>query len=332
MLPKGFLGPVSSETGRSPECATRSEGLRKRVSGRSLRRQPHVGAGSLEREANGGRRLGRPVVGRLGQTGRLDLARPGAAAVACPGIALRARVPPRVVRARRLQAASAERIAGGALARGGLRVPFGRWITACGAPGGAPRSHDGPCWVRAVGRRSDTAPQARAWFTNPGWEKFPIPSGENFTAGEEGRTPLAPGLEGDLQDSPQADARPLEPDRGALYSGTRWPGWTPRIYGSFPLSGERGEKPQASKGPGVCDARSASDDALPVRARARRPPRPSIHPGRGEFAFPSGGNFTGGRGEPAPDLLGSRHSENFLAAAVPRPTAAPSSRPPKGAR
>ena len=196
MLPKGFLGPVSSETGRSPECATRSEGLRKRVSGRSLRRQPHVGAGSLEREANGGRRLGRPVVGRLGQTGRLDLARPGAAAVACPGIALRARVPPRVVRARRLQAASAERIAGGALARGGLRVPFGRWITACGAPGGAPRSHDGPCWVRAVGRRSDTAPQARAWFTNPGWEKFPIPSGENFTAGEEGRTPLAPGLEG----------------------------------------------------------------------------------------------------------------------------------------
>ena len=98
--------------------------------------RPHVGAGSLWREANGGRRLGRPVEGQLGQTGRLDLARPGSAAGGCPGIALRARVPPRLVRARRLQAASAERVAGGALARGGLRVPFGQWITACGAPRG----------------------------------------------------------------------------------------------------------------------------------------------------------------------------------------------------
>ena len=48
MLPKGFLGPVASCSVRSPEHATRSEGLRKRVSGARPRRRRTVSAGSPE--------------------------------------------------------------------------------------------------------------------------------------------------------------------------------------------------------------------------------------------------------------------------------------------
>ena len=139
MLPKGFLGPVASCSVRSPEHATRSEGLRKRVSGARLRRRPTSAQGP-RREADGGRSLGRSVAGRLGQTGRLGLARPGVGEQRSPEKGtpslseLGSSTPGR---ARRLQAASAERIAGGALARGGLRVPVGLCVCCDSAHGGS---------------------------------------------------------------------------------------------------------------------------------------------------------------------------------------------------
>ena len=51
--------------------------------------------------------------------------------------------------------------------------------------------------------------QALAWFINPGWEKFAICPGENFTGGEGERSPGAPGQRGDLQTSAQADVAPI---------------------------------------------------------------------------------------------------------------------------
>ena len=81
VLPKRTgLGPVSSESGRSPECATRWKGSRKRVSGRAFGGGRFVGAESREGRPTAAAAWGGPWEDHCGQTGRLGLARPGSAA------------------------------------------------------------------------------------------------------------------------------------------------------------------------------------------------------------------------------------------------------------
>ena len=154
MLPKGFLGPVSSETGRSPECATRSEGSRKRVSGRSLRRQA---ARRRRVPVEGGQRRSPPGAARGRTAGTDGASRSRSAGVgrggvpgdrspgtcsSAPGSGPQAASSVRRACCRRgpckRRATSSVRSVDN-----GVRSSTGEE---------APRSHDGPCWVRAVGR------------------------------------------------------------------------------------------------------------------------------------------------------------------------------------
>ena len=135
--------------------------------------------------------------------------------------------------------------------------------------------HDGPLSLRSVGLTFRHCAQARAWFIYPGWEKFAIACGGNYTGGEQVRSPRAPGLGGDLQGPGEADARPIEPDRRALSWVRDGPDDPWKIPVLSPLGGEGGPA-QGLQSTGVHVARSPSAGEHPSRTSPAGS-RPPVH-------------------------------------------------------
>ena len=245
-LPRvGLLGHVSQLVGRvaggwpEPRHWQRS---RKRASGAAFavpqRRAARDPASWDGRPASAP--LGRSVVGQLGGTGRLGLARPGTATEVREGApeSLRAEGPPQPARAR--SAVSSVRLihlgAGGALTRGGLRVPLDQWVV------GVPPSVRVGCPGRATDRvRSDPeAPRLAALagtrrFSYPGWEKLENRSGGFFKGGGGRGARGGPGLLDHLQSSRGAAPPPACPTEERPRSHTPDGTGARRILDLFPL-------------------------------------------------------------------------------------------------
>ena len=227
----------------------------------SLRSAPSEAAHRQRRfpggEADGGCNLRRSVAGRLGQTGRLGLARPGSAnrgarrkgRIPSPSL-----VPPRLVGPAGCKQRPPSVVAGGALARGGLRVPFGQ----CGAAiqptdGSLQRGLSPRLSVRvgcALSGSLRSVPGSRLPVHTFGigkvghwlWRKF-----HRRGAGKEPRTSWAgrgpPGSQRGRRSSAVAQRGGLSPRYGMVGIGLDFCWFSP-------LSGERGEKPRGAWGPG----------------------------------------------------------------------------------
>ena len=305
---------VSPEGWPEPRHWQRS---RKRVSGARLR-GASAHSSSPPASWEGGRPtapLGRSVVGQLGQTGRLGLARPGSATEVREGApeSLRAWVLRGLVGPAVRQAASARYTlgAGGALARGGLRVPFDQWGWAgatfrsvFGAPGGGA---GGRQTVRSdprgavPGLRSPARSPARAGSHIRAGKSWKIVR-ESFSKKGGGRGARGgPWLLDHLQAPRGAAPTPACPTEGHSPSHTRDGTGAPRILDLFPLpEGKGGRATCLRELRGARPARAARDGAPPSGCGAPRsaPARAgSLQSGWDESENRSGEFFKERRGE-----------------------------------
>ena len=258
----------------------------KRVSGARLRGAvAHNSSSRPEAERYAGMApLGRSVFGQLGETGRLGLARPGTAAEGREGApeSLRTVGPPRPARAR--SAASSVRLthlgAGGALTRGGLRVPIDQW-------GGGGRHRWSVLWsvlwsvFWSVLRRSRVATRrqtetVRPRSTLPGRARRHAPVlisglgkvgksfGRVFQRKEGGDEPEATSGSAVTSRPPRRPAPPPAcPPKATLGSHTRDGTGAPQIPELFPSRRGEGDKHYLRELRGARPARAARHGAPP---------------------------------------------------------------------
>ena len=194
---------------------------------------------------------------------------------------LSATVPPRLVGpAGCKQRPPEHRGAGGALARGGLRFPFGQ----CRVDGGGPRDHrgslsarrlemraaadgEGPLRGRPCVGRPPCAPRLAVVHIS-GLGKVPDWLGREFQRRGPGRSPGAPGLRVRPPGRPGALGRLSCPTERHFPRTPDGPG-APRFSGGSPLSGEGERSPTRSEGLRPAPA--------PRQAPLSGPRRPDFH-------------------------------------------------------
>ena len=139
-----------------------------------------------------------------------------------------------------------------------------------------------PRALRLFGPKTEPRLELDRRFTHPGWREFAFGRGGNFTGGRGGASLCSPWAEGDFQParfSCTEGAASFRSQNGAS-SRARPPAEFP------PCCTKRAPRALRPFGP-------KTEPRLELGRRF-------IHPGRREFAFGRGGNFTGGRGEPGP--------------------------------